>query len=370
MAILEGRTLARYELQHIIGKGGMADVYVGYDSDLQRYIAVKVFKHEEDEMLQRFIRESDLMSHLHHKNLMPIYNAGIDVVDHNYQYYIVMPFMAGGTLHSRIKRSPLTLNEACRYLYDIASALDYVHAQGIIHRDIKASNVLLDEDGNCYLSDFGIARTTASGVTRLTMTGGLLGTVDYVAPELFEEHSKADVPSDLYALGILLYEMATGQLPFSAENPLAVANMHINKLPPLPHILNPAISPLTEQVMLKALEKRPALRYGSATEFATAFSQSLKASTNSNLWNAHPLLEELAASSHTLSSTTAPPASASLYADTTSSTLDQLTPLRRRSSSVSPRHRIMVVITLAILLVVLGATVWIVNAPPFGSFLP
>jgi len=370
MAILEGRTLARYELQQIIGKGGMADVYMGYDPRFQRYIAVKVFKHEEDEMLQRFILESHLMSYLHHKHLISIYNAGIAVIDQNPQYYIIMPFMAGGTLHSRIKHSPLALNEVCRYLRDIASALDYVHAQGIIHRDIKASNVLLDEDGNCYLSDFGIARTTTNRVTRLTMTRGLLGTVDYFAPELFEEHHKADVRSDLYALGILLYEMVTGQLPFSAENPLAVAAMHMNKLPPLPHTLKPAIPRFTEQVMLRALEKRPELRYSSATKLAAAFCRSLKASANSRLWHAYPLLEALTVPAQVMSSMTATPASASLHTDITSPVLDPLTSSSRPPSPIRVRDRIIVVIILAILLVALGATVWLVNAPQFGLFLP
>src|SRR5436309_756230 len=128
-------------------------------------------------------------------------------------YYIVMPFMEGGTLRARIRRSPLSLSQVCQALKEISLALDYIHQQGIIHRDIKSSNVLLDAQGHCYLADFGIARTSTDA-TQLTSTGNILGTVDYVAPELFEENRRADAGSDLYSLGVLLFEMVTGQLPF------------------------------------------------------------------------------------------------------------------------------------------------------------
>lgn len=267
---LEGKTLDRYELHKLVGRGGMADVYEGYDPHMDREVAVKVFKREDEEMLRRFIREAHLMATFHNEHLVAVYDSGESQVGDVTWYYIVMPYMAGGTLRARIRRAPLSLEEACRALTDIASALDYIHRQGIIHRDIKSSNVLLDAEGRCYLSDFGIART-ATDVTQLTATGNVLGTVDYVAPELFEPNHRADVRSDLYSLGVLLFEMVTGQLPFTAENQIAVVTMHMNKRPPAPSSISQNISPQVERVVFRALEKNPAMRYGSATELADAF---------------------------------------------------------------------------------------------------
>jgi serine/threonine protein kinase len=270
MAGLEGRTLDRYTLERLIGKGGMADVYEGYDPLSRRKVAVKVFKREDDELLHRFIREANLMAALSNEHLVPIYGSGVTQIDGFTQYYIVMPFMEGGTLRTRLRRSPLSPTEVCQCLLQIGAALDYIHSQGIIHRDIKASNVLLSADGRYFLSDFGIARVTTD-VTRLTSTGDVLGTVDYVAPELFEADHKADALSDLYSLGVLLFEMVTGRLPFYAENQIAVATMHVSKPPPSPRVLNQNITPQVERVILKALEKKPELRYQSATELAEAF---------------------------------------------------------------------------------------------------
>ncbi|MBX5451769.1 serine/threonine protein kinase [Thermogemmatispora sp.] len=274
MAGLEGKTLERYELRRLIGKGGMADVYEGYDLAVERTVAVKVFKREDEELLRRFIREARLMAALKHEHLVPIYDTGSGQIDGLTWYYIVMPFMEGGTLRARIRQGPLPLSEACRSLREIAAALDYIHRQGIIHRDIKSSNVLLDAEGHCYLSDFGIARTT-SDATQLTSTGNVLGTVEYVAPELFEGDNRANVRSDLYSLGVLLFEMVTGRLPFTAENPIAVVTMHISKPPPPPHLYVPHISPAVEHVILKGLEKRPERRYSSASELAEAFCQAV-----------------------------------------------------------------------------------------------
>ncbi len=274
MIDLGGKKLGRYELQQLIGRGGMADVYLAYDPHFERDVAIKVFKRQDEEMLRRFIQEARLMAALRNTHLMPIYDAGEDRIEGMPQYYIVMPAMSGGTLRARIRRSPLPLAEACRYLNDIADALDYIHGQGIIHRDIKSSNVLLDANERCYLSDFGIARISTDA-TQLTSTGDVLGTVDYVAPELFEPHHKADVLSDLYSLGVLLFEMVTGQLPFRGDTQLIVVAMHVNKPPPMPHTFVPDIPPQVEHVMLRTLEKNPELRYQSATKLADAFRQAV-----------------------------------------------------------------------------------------------
>lgn len=295
MAELEGKTLDRYKLRSIVGKGGMANVYEGYDTLLERNVAVKIFKRDDEELLRRFIREARVMDPLRNEHLVPIYDAGEGKIDGMPWYYIVMPFMQGGTLRSRIRRFPLTLTQACRYLRDIADALDYIHRQGIIHRDIKSSNVLLDAEGRCYLTDFGIARLTTDA-TQATSTGLVLGTVDYIAPELFEPHSKANQSSDLYSLGVLLYEMATGRLPFSSESQVALVAMHMTKPPPPPSLFNSTVSPQVEGVMLKALAKRPELRYGSATELAQAFCRAVVSTSSpfsvSTELSPHPAIRE------------------------------------------------------------------------------
>lgn len=287
MADLEGKNLDRYELQQLRGRGGMADVYLAYDPHFEREVAIKVFKREDEDLLRRFIREAQLMASLHNPHLMPVYDTGTCRIDGINVYYIVMPYMDGGTLRARVRRSPISLKQACRYLRDIADALDYMHEQGIIHRDIKSSNVLLDADGRCYLADFGIARTSSDS-TQLTSTGNVMGTVDYIAPELFESNYRADARSDYYSLGVLLYEMVTGRLPFVAENQIAVVAMHVNKLPPPPHTYVPKLSPAVENVMLRALEKKPDLRYGSAAELATAFCRATTARPTAKLPAANP----------------------------------------------------------------------------------
>jgi eukaryotic-like serine/threonine-protein kinase len=276
MTDLEGKTLGRYELLQLTGRGGMADVYLGYDPNFDRDVAIKIFKREDEDLLRRFLREARLMASLSNTHLMPVYDTGTSILDGVPTYYIVMPFMRGGTLRDRIRNSPLPLNESCQYLRNIADALDYMHQHGIIHRDIKASNILLDDAGNCYLADFGIARASNES-TQMTTTGSVLGTVDYIAPELFETNIKANERSDFYSLGVLLYEMVTGHLPFTAENQIAVVAMHVNKQPPSPREYIPNLPLPVERVMLRALEKRPERRYASAAELADAFCRAITA---------------------------------------------------------------------------------------------
>ena len=278
MALLEGKILDHYELRRLVGKGGMANVYEALDLQLQQKVAVKVFKREDEEMLRRFIREARVMGSLRHEHLVPIIDSGQYLLDSDIRYYIVMPFFDGGTLRARIRRSPLSLQETCHNIRSIAGALDYIHSRGIIHRDIKASNILLNSNREVYLTDFGIARIT-SDATQLTSTGDVLGTVDYVAPELFEVDRRADARSDLYSLGVLLYEMVTGRLPFTAESQLVVVSMHMNKRPPSPRSIVPHISSQVERVIYKALEKRPEQRYASATELEEAFCRAVTASS-------------------------------------------------------------------------------------------
>ncbi|HEY6542473.1 MAG TPA: serine/threonine-protein kinase, partial [Ktedonobacteraceae bacterium] len=285
MTELEGKTLDRYELRRMIGKGGMANVYEAIDRQTGRVVAIKIFKREDVEMLRRFMREAELMASwqesLEH-HLVPVSNYGKGELDNLTHYFIVMPFMEGGTLRARIRRGPLPLVEVCHAIQNVASALDYIHGQGVIHRDIKASNVLINGNGDYFLTDFGIARITGDA-THLTTTGNVLGTVDYVAPELFELDRKADARSDLYSLGILLYEMVTGRLPFIAENQIALVSMHIQRRPPAPRSIISTLPKSVEAVMLKALEKKPEQRYGSAKQLADAFCRAVASSTGASI---------------------------------------------------------------------------------------
>ncbi len=277
MALLEGKVLDHYELRRVAGKGGMANVYEALDLQTNQKVAVKVFKREDENMLRRFIREARVMASLQHEHLVPVIDSGHCQIQGDERYYIVMPYFDGGTLRARIRCSPLSLQDACQILQTIAGALDYIHNQGIIHRDIKASNILLNANGDVFLTDFGIARISTDA-TQLTSTGDVLGTVDYVAPELFEEHRRADARSDLYSLGVLLYEMVTGRLPFTAESQLVVVSMHMNNRPPSPRSIIPTLSSQVERVLNKALEKKPEQRYASATELAEAFYNAVYAS--------------------------------------------------------------------------------------------
>ena len=282
MAGLEGQTLDRYELEQLTGRGGMADVYRAFDPRFERSVAVKIFKRDDEELLRRFVREARLMASLNNPHLIPVYDTGASQIDGLTYYFIVMPFMEGGSLRARIRRNPLPLPLVCRYLGEIADALDYIHSRGIIHRDIKSSNVLLDEEGNSYLADFGIARQE-SDETQATTTGSVLGTVDYIAPELFESNQRASVSSDLYSLGVLAFEMVTGRLPFAGENQIAVATMHVSKQPPLPRTFVPNLPLPAERVILRGLEKRPELRYQSATAFADAFCNAISSRSTAEI---------------------------------------------------------------------------------------
>ena len=211
MALFEGKVLDDYELRRLVGKGGIANVYDALDLKIQQKVAVKVFKREDEELLRRFMREASLMESLRHKHLVPIIDSGQYRLYGDLRYYIVLPFFDGGILRVRIRRSSLSLQETCKYLEGIALALDYIHRQGIIHRDIKASNILLNSNEQVFLTYFGIARI-ANDATHLTSTGDVLGAVDYVAPELFGEHRRADASSDLYSLGFLFFLSASLRL--------------------------------------------------------------------------------------------------------------------------------------------------------------
>ncbi len=264
MPELTGTTLGRYRLQERLGHGGMSEVYLAYDEHRQSQVAIKVVGSSNSDYIERFYREAEAISILDHAHILP----ALDYGEQGPWHYIVMPFIEHGTLRDRLVQGPLSLEEAGIILEQMGGALQFAHEQGIIHRDIKPSNILLRDDHYAYLADFGLAKSLEEGST-ITQTGNLLGTPEYMAPELAD--GPATTSSDLYALGILLYQMVVGQLPFSGETPIAVYWKQIRDEPPPPSEVNPAIPRAVERVILRALDKQPGHRYPSANELVQAY---------------------------------------------------------------------------------------------------
>jgi serine/threonine-protein kinase len=253
----------RYEIMERVGGGGMAVVYKGHDRLLNRKVAVKVLRQQyvhDDEFIQRFRREAQAAASLSHPNVVSIYDVGQEGDIH----FIVMEFVEGTTLNERIKeRAPLQVEEAVHYAGQICDALEHAHQNQIIHRDIKPHNILIGRNGRVKVTDFGIARAVTSST--ITQTGSVVGSVHYFSPE----HAKGvstGAKSDLYSLGIVLYQMLTGRLPFLGESPISVALKHLQEDVEDPRKVNPLIPQSVENIILKAMRKNPDERYQSATE--------------------------------------------------------------------------------------------------------
>ncbi|MCQ2464337.1 MAG: Stk1 family PASTA domain-containing Ser/Thr kinase [Oscillospiraceae bacterium] len=253
----------RYEVKKRIGVGGMADVYRAYDSVQGRDVAVKILKNEytkNDEFLQRFKNESKAVSMLSHPNIVKV----IDVGFNEEVRYIVMEYIDGITLKEYMEsQQKLEWKEASHFIIQILRALGLAHNKGIIHRDIKPQNIMMFEDGTIKVMDFGIAKFTYE--LGITATAQTIGSVHYISPEQ-ACGKQTDGSSDIYSVGILLYEMLTGKKPFDTENPLSVALMQMNDIPEMPRSINPEISAGQEEIILRAIEKDPADRYHTAQE--------------------------------------------------------------------------------------------------------
>ena len=264
MDSLQGRTLGgRYEIAELLGRGGTADTYRGLDKTLRRDVAVKVLVERSDETNARLLMEARAMARLNHPNIVAVYDAGEDTGIS----YIVMELVRGKTL-SALEAGELGYKQALGYIYEVLEALEYANSQGIIHRDIKPSNIMIVEDGkHTKLTDFGLARR-ASEVTQTTRTGQIVGTISYLAPERFLS-KPADVRSDLYSVGIVMYEIFTGTLPFRNDRDDIVATMysHVHDLPTPPREINRNIPEALEIVIMRAIEKDPGRRYQNASEF-------------------------------------------------------------------------------------------------------
>jgi tRNA A-37 threonylcarbamoyl transferase component Bud32 len=259
--------IGRYEIKSELGRGGMATVYKAYDPRFEREVALKVLPREmlhDDQFRVRFEREAKTIAALEHQAIVPVYDVG----EEDGQPYFVMRYMTGGDLGNIIAKGPMSLAAATKIIERLASALDDAHLKGIVHRDLKPGNILFDRSGEPYISDFGIAKITQSQTT--TVTGGaIIGTPAYMSPEQ-AQGEKIDGRSDVYALGVILYEMLSGTQPYQATTPMAIVVKHITD--PIPHILdaNPALPAAIEAVIEKAMAKNPDERFSSAGELYAA----------------------------------------------------------------------------------------------------
>lgn len=267
---LIGKTLGQYEILEEIGRGGMATVYRARQLSINRIVAVKVLPPNllhDPGFFERFEREVDVVAHLEHPHILPIYDYGkAEGVP-----YIAMRYLAGGSLAQLVRRGIPRLEDLDKPLTQVAQALDYAHQQGIIHRDIKPGNVMLDENGNAYLSDFGIARVLGSNLTG----SAIIGTPAYMSPE--QAHGiPLDARSDIYSLGIVLFELITGREPYQAETPMALLLKHINEpIPPVSQFRQ-GVPLSVEQVIARATAKDPNFRYASTIEMAHDYSEALR----------------------------------------------------------------------------------------------
>jgi len=256
------RTIGRYQIENELGRGGMAVVYQAIDPDIGRTVALKLLPSElsqNPKFRARFQREVQTIGALTHSAIVPLYDTG----EHNGQPYLVMRLMKGGSLLDRLKQGPIPLSETITMITRLAPALDEAHHQGIIHRDLKPGNILLDEQGKPYLSDFGIVKLMDA--TSMT-SQGVMGTPAYMSPDHFE--GRITVQSDIYALGMILYQMLTGKFPYQATTPAEWVRVHLLEIPTPICRIDPNLPTAIEAVISKALAKQPEERYQSAGEMA------------------------------------------------------------------------------------------------------
>ncbi len=254
----------RYELNHLIARGGMAEVYRAHDRLLDRPVALKVLFPElsvDRSFVERFRREAQAAANLSHPNIVPVFDWGED----SGAYFIVMEFIDGRPLSSILKTAgPLSADRAADIGSHVAAALGYAHKHGVIHRDVKPGNVLITDEGQVKVTDFGIARAINTEES-LTQTGAVMGTATYFSPEQAEGIG-VDPRSDIYSLGVVLFEMVTGRAPFLGDTPVAVASKHVRDIPPVPREINASIPPTFEAIILKSMAKDPDHRYATAEE--------------------------------------------------------------------------------------------------------
>jgi Tol biopolymer transport system component/tRNA A-37 threonylcarbamoyl transferase component Bud32 len=272
MSDIIGKQLGSYRVMEQIGVGGMATVYKAYHATMDRYVAVKILAEQmskDPDFRVRFEREAKVIAKLEHAHILPVYDYG----EAEGRLFLVMRYIDAGTLKDRMAAGPIESAEISHILNQVGAALAYAHRSDVVHRDIKPANVLLDAQGDCYLTDFGLAKMMEASI-QLTKTGVGLGTPAYMSPEQ-GQGEKVDHRSDVYSLGVVLYELVTGQVPYQAETPLAVVLKHITAPLPLPSAVKSDVHPAVERVILRALSKNPDDRFDSTTEMAAAFELAL-----------------------------------------------------------------------------------------------
>jgi serine/threonine-protein kinase len=259
----------RYRIMRKLGAGGMANVYLAEDQELGRRVAIKILNDRhagDDQFIERFRREAKNAAGLSHPNIVSIYDRG----EAEGTYYIAMEYLDGRTLKELIvSRGPAPIKTAIEYTRQILAAIGHAHRNGIVHRDIKPHNVVVDSDGRLKVTDFGIAR---SGASQMTEAGSIIGTAQYLSPEQ-AKGAPVDQRSDLYAVGVVLYELLTGKVPFSGDTPLEIAMKHLSKVPEPPSKLRPEVSEDLDMIVLRALAKDPEERYQTAEEMAADLSR-------------------------------------------------------------------------------------------------
>jgi serine/threonine-protein kinase len=264
----------RYEIGELLGRGGMADVRIGTDARLGRRVAIKLLKPtlaNDPAFRTRFRREAQDAAKMAHPTIVRIFDAGEEtVIDPNGNEaqipFIVMEYVDGRLLKDIIAEGPLPAHEAVRIISQVLTALEYSHRAGVVHRDIKPGNIMIASNGQVKVMDFGIARAVSESSATIAETSAIVGTAQYFSPEQARGES-VDARTDLYATGVVLFEMLTGQPPFRGENPVAVAYQHVNQIPVPPSSINPAVSPVLDSVVAHALAKDRFARFQSATEF-------------------------------------------------------------------------------------------------------
>ncbi len=266
--------IGRYQIKREIGRGGMATVYEAYDPHFKREVAIKMLPQafsNDPQFRSRFEREAQTVATLEHPAIVPVYDYG----EENGRLFLVMRLMSGGSLADRLSRGPLSAKEASDIMSQLAPALDAAHARGIIHRDLKPANILFDQWGKPHLSDFGIVKLASESGTALTAAGGLIGTPAYMSPEQIRGEATLDGRSDIYALGIILFETLTGQTPFSADTPMGLVFKQVNEPTPRLVSFNSAVPPGCQTVIERAMAKDKANRYSTAQALAQNLTLSL-----------------------------------------------------------------------------------------------